>query len=207
MENIISEFNARKLLYENREILSEFLHENSEEISEENKKINDVIVKGQKTLFDNMIKYNNSSLQKQNIEETIVSTKTSLLDFQNRIQNLKYTCSNNQIEIENLQDMIDQINYNLIFIVDEMESSLEEKLKNHEKEMVASKKIIQSLAKSYNILRNTSISYTCPICIVNQVDVYLDCGHTLCTRCAGKANHCFFCRACVSKIRKLYFTL
>jgi hypothetical protein len=66
--------------------------------------------------------------------------------------------------------------------------------------------IIHSLSCTYNIIKNTPFTHTCPICITREVDTYLDpCGHTLCRHC-NKDTHCHMCRTRIRSTKSLYYS-
>lgn len=66
--------------------------------------------------------------------------------------------------------------------------------------------ILKTLATSYNILKNAPIHHTCPICITNEIDVFLEpCGHTLCHNC-NKSTFCHICRTKIKSARRLFFS-
>lgn len=66
--------------------------------------------------------------------------------------------------------------------------------------------ILKALATSYNILKNAPIHHTCPICITNEIDVFLEpCGHTLCHNC-NKSIFCHMCRTKIKSARRLFFS-
>ena len=73
-------------------------------------------------------------------------------------------------------------------------------------------------------MNNFNVSNTCPICLTNPVDHFMDpCGHTICKDCLlntfkrngnstdiyaigrGDDFHCSFCREKVKSVRSLYF--
>jgi DNA repair ATPase RecN len=66
--------------------------------------------------------------------------------------------------------------------------------------------IIRSLGKTYNVIKNTPMHHTCPICITREVDVYLEpCGHTLCRDC-NKNTHCHMCRTKIRTSKHIYYS-
>jgi len=65
---------------------------------------------------------------------------------------------------------------------------------------------LKALATSYNILKNAPMHHTCPICITNEIDVFLEpCGHTLCHNC-NKSTFCHMCRTKIKSARRLFFS-
>jgi hypothetical protein len=203
------EYQNRKILYENKDIFYELLKDNTvQEETQEHKEINDAIVKGQEMLKDAIVDYNKSHIEKQKIDDILKSSKNISFDMQAKMDYLKSICLNNDIKIDNLQDTIDQIQYSILYITESMETALQEKKEDIESKMVTSRSTLKHLSKAYNVLRTTSVSYTCPVCISNQVDSFIDpCGHCLCNKCLKNATHCYFCRARISRVVKLFFML
>lgn len=65
---------------------------------------------------------------------------------------------------------------------------------------------LRALGTSYNIIKNAPMHHTCPICITNEVDIYLDpCGHTLCRQC-NRGTHCHMCRTKIRSARSMYYS-
>lgn len=208
--NLEHEFNLRQLLYDNKEAIQQIDEESDEEEpqDEETQKITDAITKAQITLKENIIKYNTINLDKQKLDDVIKVTKNTCFDIQSRADHLKNICSVNNIQVDNFQDTLDQINYAILYISESIETAMNEKKKVCDEEIIDCKKKIRTLSRAYNVLRNTSVSYTCPVCLTNQVDCFNDpCGHSMCSLCAAKTNHCYFCRVRVSRVVKLFFML
>lgn len=66
--------------------------------------------------------------------------------------------------------------------------------------------LINYLLKTYNILKSTQILHLCPVCLTNEIDVFLNpCGHTLCRSCC-KITFCHMCRTKVKEIKSLYYS-
>lgn len=208
--NLEHEFNMRQLLYDNKDVIQKIEDDSEEEVDEdeETKKITDAITQAQKSLKDNIIEYNKISMEKQKLDDIIKNTKNTCFDIQNRVDHLHNICSTNKIEVDHIQDTLDQINYSLLYITDSIETAMKEKKQSYDDQLITCKKKVKTLSRAYNVLRNTSVSYTCPVCLCNQVDCFNDpCGHSMCTLCASKTNHCYFCRARVSRVVKLFFML
>jgi len=72
--------------------------------------------------------------------------------------------------------------------------------------------LIMSLSKTYSILRTSPLVHICPICMTNDVDIFLEpCGHTICNECisnkfCNSSKFCYMCRTSVRGIRRLYFS-
>ena len=146
-------------------------------------------------------------VDKQKIDDVLKNVRSTSFDVQGRVEHLKNLCVTNKIEVEHLQDSVDQLLYGLYYITESMEKILLDRKKEAEEKLKSSKSTLKTLSKAYNVLRNTNVSYTCPICITNSVEVYLDCGHTMCSQCSSKTNHCFFCRCRINRVMKLFFML
>jgi hypothetical protein len=66
---------------------------------------------------------------------------------------------------------------------------------------------IKYLLNTYNILKSTSITHICPICLVHEIDTFIDpCGHTLCNHCSTKLSFCHMCRTKVKIAKSMYFS-
>jgi hypothetical protein len=67
---------------------------------------------------------------------------------------------------------------------------------------------LRELSTVFRVLKNTSVFYTCPICLTHTVSCFVvPCGHTLCDRCAARMErHCFMCRVEVERVQQLYFS-
>lgn len=68
--------------------------------------------------------------------------------------------------------------------------------------------IIKALSQTYGILKNSSFTHTCPICITHEVDMYLEpCGHTLCSFCNKNTYlHCHMCRTKIKVAKNIYYS-
>ena len=60
-------------------------------------------------------------------------------------------------------------------------------------------------------INSMNMSNTCPLCLTNQVNIYLNpCGHTCCEDCYGRLsnneNKCFLCRSNIMSKNTLYFS-
>jgi hypothetical protein len=203
--SVTQEFNARKLLYDNKDIFFELADD-----QEDNKfkELSDSISKGQKLLKNTLLDYNKSTIEKQNLDNVSLIAKNTYDDIQTKLDQITNICKKNNIIIEDLSESIDQVNYILLSILDNIDNVLKEKQDKLIININNDKQTLKSLSKVFNILRSTNISYTCPVCLQNQVDVFIqDCGHSMCSQCVSKAIQCFFCRSHISHISKLYFML
>jgi hypothetical protein len=106
-----------------------------------------------------------------------------------------------------MQDTLDQASYSGSYVTDAIEVALKERLSLTEKKITDARHVLKSLGKAYNVLKNTGVGCTCPVCMNAQVEVYIDpCGHTFCQKCSKKIyTNCGFCRAPIKKVNKLFF--
>lgn len=65
---------------------------------------------------------------------------------------------------------------------------------------------LHQLSRVFHIVKNASVFYTCPICLAQDVEYFLNpCGHTFCKTCTDKIQrHCYMCRAEYAQIMRLY---
>jgi len=207
--NIEDQYNSRRLLYENKDIFYNFLDETQEtEENAELAEISNTIIKGQKLLTSNIIDYNTNLTKVKQIDDVIKSAGHLVFETQQRLDHLQHSVSNVDIPVDDLQNTIDGISYSMNYVLENIETQAQVKKEELQASLNKNQQTIKSLSKAYNVLRNANISYTCPVCMHNQVDVYLDtCGHTYCTTCISKAKYCYLCRAKFNKINSLYFSV
>lgn len=205
-EDIEKQFSSRLLLYENKDTFYEILASQEEEDSEY-KELNESIVKGQQLLTGAILELNSASIEKKRIEDTIKSVRTTQHSIQQSLEHLKNTALSNDVTINGMQDTLDQASYSASYVTDAIELSLKERLSTTEKKIADSRRVMKCLGKAYNVLKNTGVGCTCPVCMNAQVEVYIDpCGHTFCQKCAKKIyTNCGFCRAPIKKVNKLFF--
>jgi len=78
-------------------------------------------------------------------------------------------------------------------------------------EYIKSRKDIENNLNLIKKINSMNMSNTCPLCLTNQVNVYLNpCGHTCCEECYGRLsnteNKCFLCRSNIMSKNPLYFS-
>lgn len=194
----------RKLFYENRDLFHEIFNDTDIIEDDEYKTLSDSIVKGQQLLKKNMHDYNDLKNQKQKIDDILKTSRNICFDLHTKTENLKHMC--NDIKIDNLQDVLDQLNYAAICVADHIEKEFEQNRNDIETKLKNTKKTLKTLSKAYRVMRNSTLGYTCPVCIANEVDVFCSpCGHTMCSQCIGRANYCYFCRSKIDKVVKIFF--
>lgn len=220
MNNIINisleqEFLTRKLLYENKEVFTDIAAGGADndssfsEIDPEIENINKAVSSGRKLLLENLDIYNSGTSNILKINESMIDTSETFFSIDNKLEHIKKLCVDKDLDIEyGIDNIIDQINYLLFSLKENMIESFTTKRKNHEDNIQKSKTTLKALAKTYNIINNTNISYACPICMTDQVDTYCNpCGHALCMRCISKSNNCYFCKSRIISKQKIYFML
>ena len=80
------------------------------------------------------------------------------------------------------------------------------------KEYIKSRKDIENNLNLVKKINSMNMSNTCPLCLTNQVNIYLNpCGHTCCEECYGRLtnnneNKCFLCRSNIMSKNPLYFS-
>ncbi len=76
---------------------------------------------------------------------------------------------------------------------------------------IKSRKDIENNLNLVKKINSMNMSNTCPLCLTNQVNIYLNpCGHTCCEECYGRLsnteNKCFLCRSNIMSKNPLYFS-
>lgn len=170
---------------------------------EELQKINESVVIGKQKLLDCLKKYNDCCERHSEQEKMSHITQKSFESIYNHItslselyQSVKETCKTHNI-IDTLKTLEDEI-------MSEIGCDLA--LTQIEKDRAESS--IKYLAKTYGILKDAPLTHTCPVCITNEVDMYLEpCGHTLCHYCLQqKPTYCHMCRTKIRLAKSLYYS-
>ena len=78
-------------------------------------------------------------------------------------------------------------------------------------EYIKCRKDIENNLNLIKKINSLNMSNTCPLCLTNQVNIYLNpCGHTCCEECYGRLsnneNKCFLCRSNIMSKNPLYFS-
>jgi hypothetical protein len=210
--SIEDQYNMRKLLYDNKDTfykIDEIESDNeSDNDKTELKEINESIIKGSQLLKTTLNHYNELNIENKKLYDIKNKSKKYITDIDFACSQLKNLTINNNIKIDNFNDSMDQINYLLLDIIENVESNLNNKKKDIEIAIKNDKSILKTLSKSYNILQNTNVNYTCPVCMVNQVNMFLQpCGHSMCKECIFKSSTCYFCRSHIVGRAKIYYML
>jgi len=111
-------------------------------------------------------------------------------------------------------DCKNQLNETIISNIKQYSKNMEDNcdLKEAKKEYMEARKNIIKYLDVIKKLNKLNISNTCPTCLTNPVDIYLNpCGHTLCNECYDRVNmdvekKCFLCRSRVLSKFPLYFS-
>ena len=224
MNNIINisveqEFQTRKLLYENKDVFADIAggleddgspgDDNKTILDPEIENINKAVISGRKILLENLDIYNSGIANILKINESMINSSETFFSIDNNLEHIKKICVDKDLDIEHgVDNIIDQINYLLFNLKENIIASFTEKRRIHEETIQKSKITLKTLAKTYNIINHTNISYTCPICMTEQVDTYCNpCGHALCTKCINKSNNCYFCKSRIISKQKIYFMM
>ncbi len=200
--DVNEEFNLRAKLYETKDAFyeTESIVQTSDTAIVE---LKNVIKKGQDMLKNEILKYSvlkekteEAKKLHQNFHDEIIKIKRSLLVLREMA-----------INTENYRDEIDKFNINIETFEkqtkEQMSSAMKETVDNYNESF---NRLLQ-LKDVYKILKHSDITFTCPICIERQVDLFLiPCGHTICSKCVTEIRQrCFICRHPFTKICSLYF--
>lgn len=173
----------------------------SEEEVDNLKNIDDTVMKGKELLLNTLKEYNECKNKIQEINKNIHITEKSVKNIQQQLQYLTDVH-------EELQEITNEFLKQLLKRQEEIISNLQSNagllIINRDK----LEAVIRTLGNTYNVIKNTPMHHTCPICITNEVDVYLEpCGHTLCKSCNQKQNtHCHMCRTKIKTSRNIYYS-
>ena len=196
-----SEYNLRLKLYETKEAFHENIVEDTPD--EEVDNLKDVILKGQKLLKNEIYKYCNlkdslEQLQERNdaFHSQVLAMKRCLMFLQEMV------VDDGGIE----KSDIDLIYQEIDSLDSKFNNNLNEKLGILNADYVKSSTKLMKLKNVYQVLKDSDITYTCPICLNMQVECFLiPCGHCFCQNCTSSlSTKCFLCRREFSKKCNLY---
>ena len=206
-------FTNRKKLYDNRELFYDLIEQEDniedDNVKQEIEEISEKIEKGKEMLFNSLfyITSINQELDKvkeneKKIDDATCKLNSVILDFNNLNKEI-----NKEKSQEDFYTEISNIRQSLHKIKNIFDESIKKYKKSFEKEYEHNRKKMKALSNAYGILKNTSITQTCPICLNNQIDtIILDCGHTICSKCSIKLkNNCFICRKDIVKTQQIFF--
>jgi hypothetical protein len=163
----------------------------------------------------------------KHINDIVVSGKDKLLNCLKQYNACSESISLIEIKIKDIIDASFTVNQNLRRLFEihpdflELSNNLVENLWDKKNELIEELQselgvtciardrlgaIIMSLAKTYHILRNVPYNHICPICLTNEVDIYLEpCGHTLCNSC-NRSDFCHMCRTRVKTSKGIFYS-
>lgn len=195
------EFNLRSKLYENQEAFHEL--ETPENKDEEIAKLEEVILTGQTMLKNEILKYSD-------LKDTLEELQSKQHNFHDNILSLKRILMYlNELsgDDEEIKKHIDEFYQKMEFIDTRFMGNLDKHIKDTQQQYANSTKKLIQLKNVYQVLKNTDICYTCPICLKNPIESFLiPCGHCLCNKCMSNVtNRCFLCRRDFQKKCTLYF--
>ncbi len=159
-------------------------------------------------LFDEFIKDYKKKQEhylkcKNNFQDEISRSKNNIKKLDLIIQfirELDKDCNDQETEelLNNLKNLSDKIENDKNIIV-------------ARKEYIKCRKEIENNLNLIKKINSMNMSNTCPLCLTNQVNIYLNpCGHTCCEECYGRLsnteNKCFLCRSNIMSKNPLYFS-
>lgn len=173
----------------------------SEEEVNNLKKIDETVIKGKEFLLNTLKEYNECKNKIYEINKNIHITEKSIINIKQQLQNLTDVHQElKAITNEFLSKLLEKQEV----IISNLQTEAGLLIVNRDK----LEAIIRSLGITYNVIKNTPMNHTCPICISREVDVYLEpCGHTLCKTCSRMQNtHCHMCRTKIRTTRNIYYS-
>jgi hypothetical protein len=175
----------------------------SPEEIEEIHEINTNVKKGRELLSKTFLEYDTCIDEIEQVKRTISITQTTVDYIKQQLDGL---C---RLHFEQLNEITSEFLRNLL---DKHEAIMLE-LQSNEGLLICKRDkleaIIQSLGTTYNVIRNAPMTHTCPICMTNEVDTYLEpCGHTFCHSCFNvrALTHCHMCRTKVRTPKNIFYS-
>ncbi len=162
--------------------------------------INSYVSKGRKSMLKFLREHGECETQIASLEKRIDNTKEA-------IRVVKY----NMFSLEDNHALFKELSNEFIKELSKKETAALEELQSEQAiTEIRKDKVeyaINYLLKTYNILKSTSITHVCPICLVHEIDTFIDpCGHTLCNHCSTKLSFCHMCRTKVQVAKSMYFS-
>lgn len=200
--DVQEEYNLRKRLYENKDAFHEYgeLEENTDsDITD----LKETVKKGQVMLKKELTRY---ALLKDNLED-INNLKQHFHEQVMLIRKSLLLLREMKIDIDDVNNEIDSIQQKITSFDTKVLTHIEEESKQLRIDYEQSFKKLIELKDVYKILKNSDITFACPICLHSQVDSFLTpCGHTYCSTCLKDIRQrCYVCRQGFNKISSLYF--
>lgn len=168
--------------------------------------LNKSIVDGKNRLTSEINCHVQSLYEKQIYMDKKTAFHKDIETIENVVASLVNVSKNLGLDMDMIQDNIDNITFSLVNIKTKLEERVNKEINEIDTSIKRSEYIIKSLGDSFSIFKSTSYTHVCSICLTNNVEVYVDCGHTYCSTCV-KNNFCYLCRKKVNKVSKLYFSL
>jgi hypothetical protein len=206
--DVSSEYAIRTRLYENKEAFFESDNTNStENTDQEIIDISNTVKKGQLMLKKEIIRY--STLKDSlddinkiqfNFHDQVMLMKKSLLILGELKLDLNNDILDYKEDLDNIHNALDTFDKKVCSHITNQSSNLRTEYSN------SFQKLLQ-LKDVYKILKNSDITFACPICLTRQVESFLaPCGHTYCASCIDDIKQrCYICRQNFTKICSLYF--
>ena len=217
ISSVEERFQARKRLYENRDILADICRENSDvdkyviaDRIDELENIQASIIKGKDILLEELRKHKALTLQKIAIDEFESSSRSSCFECEQKLGKIRNMFAGQTIDNDILNDVKDAIDgalYSISCLYNLIQKTVDAKSGNICEEMNKNNAIIRYMAKAYHVIQHTNIGHTCPICLTKEVDTFCEpCGHNFCKDCLQCTSRCFMCRSPIQRRHSLYFS-
>lgn len=161
--------------------------------------IDETVSKGKELLLNTLKEYEQCKNEIYQINKTILNTEKIVRNIKEQLSQL--TNLHEEFKMMNDAFLNDLLKTQETIILD-LQSEAGLLICNRDK----LEAIIRSLGKTYNVIKNTPMHHTCPICISREVDTYLEpCGHTLCRQC-NTNTHCHMCRMKIRSSKNIYYS-
>lgn len=156
--------------------------------------------------------------QKQKMQESVDFFREKILMYYDKFAECQLQCEREQAFLAHCSSLLDAIqspsldenDFNecasticksLSNFTDKISTRITENMRNREIYWSQYKE----LRDTCNLLKEIQSDVVCQICMTQEVDMALSCGHCFCTGCASRCNVCPNCRVCVKQKLKLYF--
>lgn len=214
--NIEENFALRKQIYQNKELYFENIPEDAVDENIDDKEvydnINKAITEG-KTMLCQKIKDHSTKTDERDstsqIKDYVDEINININRMLNKVQFDTEPILSEEEKSE-LHSHIDIVAFEMQSIVSLVSTSATKRIQDLNNELKNIGKSIRRLSNMYGIFRH--VARTCPICMTNEVDGFYDpCCHSACLTCMNshskKSSYCFYCRAKVTKINKIFFSM
>ena len=161
-------------------------------------KINKTIKEGKEKLMQSLRDYNICVEEILKLEETIKVLNIKIQTIKDNLLSLSQSHTE-------LYEIAESISTSLVQKQEEIKENLESELGIQYIKRDKLESILKFLSASYGIIKNTPLTHTCPICITNEVDTYLNCGHTCCKEC-NVSKFCHMCRTKINSSNSIYYS-